>query len=115
MQNADYIAGRETAPSRSRLGKSLQTRARVAEPRALASGFRRGNNQRDFGRTTLAGVGKKHDLANPIAVWSSLSADNLVKADLALGSRARNRALYMGDRFTPRGNMDFKAFEKNDI
>ena len=41
--------------------------------------------------------------------WSlapGFTTDNPVKADLAVGSRTRNRAFYIGNRFTPGGKME---------
>lgn len=39
-------------------------------------------------------------------VAPGFTTDNPVKADLSLGSRTRNRAFYLGNRFTPGGNFE---------
>ncbi len=81
-----------------------------------------GRNMSDF----RGGAGQSVTLANGRMVrgrggWSEVkihinrcwslvpgfTTDNPVKADLALASRSRNRAFYLGNRFTPGANVEF--------
>lgn len=102
--------------------------AEVTLPLAQALSFRGegwwGRNMSDF----RGGAGQGLTLASGRLVrgrggWSELNlrinrywlvapgftTDNPVKADLAAGSRTRNRAFYVGNRFAPGGKVEFGA------